>query len=322
MRLRMIAFCLGLLALHASSASAEDYPSRPIRIIVPSAAGGGFDLTARIISEKLSETLGKPVVVENRTGAGTLIGTQAVTQMPADGYTLLLGGVSNIALNPGLYKKLPYDPLKDFVPVTLAVNWSFTLVARKNLPMNTLPEVIAYAKAHPGELTYASAGNGTGQHIAMATTATLAGVKLTHIPYRGAAEAMQDVLAGRDDLFFDNTASSLSQVRAGAVKTLAVSSAKRQAVLPDVPSVMETGVAPLDMVTWFGLFARSGTPDAVIAKVRDAMKVVLADPKVVAVFEKTGGNVMHLSPEETETLVKHDVERWTKLLHEAGISLD
>src|SRR5262245_47580230 len=152
MRLRMLALCLGLMALPVMHASAAGYPDRPIKIIVPSAAGGGFDLTARIISDKLSQTLGEPVIVENRTSAGTLIGTQAVTLLPADGYTLLLGGLSNIALNPGLYKKLPYDSLKDFVPVSLAVNWSFTLVARKNLPMNTLQEVIAYAKAHPNEL--------------------------------------------------------------------------------------------------------------------------------------------------------------------------
>lgn len=321
--MRFIALALlGLVLCHVAPAAADDYPDHVVKIIVPSGAGGGFDTTARVVADKLGAALGQTVVIENRTGAGTLVGTDAVAKLPADGYTLLLGGLSNMALNPGLYKKLPYDPLEDFVPVSMIVKWSFTLLARKDLPQNTLQEVIAYAKAHPGELTYASAGSGTGQHVAMAVMTSLAGVKLTHVPFRGSAAAYQDLLGGRLDLFFDNTSSALPHVQAKALKVLAVSSAERQAIHPEVPTVMETGVAPLDMETWFGLFVRRGTPEPILEKLRAAMAAVLADARIRQVFEKTGGNMMDLSVAETEAMVKHDAVRWTKLLQDAGVTVE
>ena len=203
---------------------AQEFPAKAVRIIVPQPPGGGFDTTARVLAEKLGPLLGQTVVVENRPGAGTLVGTEAAAKAPADGYTLLLGGLSNIALNPGLYQKLPYDPLKDFVPVALPVSYSYTLVARKDLPQNTLKELIDFARANPDKVTYASGGNGSGQHIASAVVAHLAGVKMTHVPYKGAQAAYQDLIAGRVDLFFDITPTARGQVDGGAVKALAVSS--------------------------------------------------------------------------------------------------
>jgi tripartite-type tricarboxylate transporter receptor subunit TctC len=307
-------------AAAAAPASAQSYPDHTIKIVVPQPAGGGFDTVARVLADRLSPLLGQSVIVENRPGAGTLVGTEAVAKAPADGYTLLLGALSNIALNPGLYDKLSYDPLKDFTPIGLAVTWSYTLVARKDLPHKDLAALIAFARANPEKITYASAGRGSGQHIAMAVTAQLAGVKLTHVAYRGAQAAYQDILGGRVDLFFDISSTARSQVDGGSVRALAVSSKERQAMHPDVPSVAETGVAPLDMESWFGLFAPSGVPGPALDRLRAEFAKIVADPDVIALFGKTGGRVLKLSPAETEALIKSDVGRWTKLIREAGIT--
>jgi tripartite-type tricarboxylate transporter receptor subunit TctC len=299
---------------------AQTYPERTIKIIVPQPPGGGFDTVARVLADRLSPLLGQPLVVENRPGAGTLVGPEAAAKAPADGYTLLLGALSNIALNPGLYDKLSYDPLRDFAPVGLAVTWSYTLVARKDLPHKDLADVVAFARANPDAITYASAGRGSGQHVAMAVTAQLAGVKLTHVAYRGAQAAYQDVLGGRVDLFFDISSTARAQVDAGSVRALAVSSKERQPMHPAVPSVTETGVAALDMESWFGLFAPVGVPGPVLARLRAEFAKVLADPEVAALFGKTGGRMLNLSPAETDVFIKRDVERWTKLIREAGVS--
>lgn len=317
-----LAAALAACAVAAPSHAQQNYPDRPIKLIVPQPPGGGFDTVARILADRLGPALGQTVVVENRTGAGTLVGTEAVAKAPADGYTLLLGALSNIALNPGLYPKLPYDPLKDFTPIGLAVTWSYTLVARKDLPYKDLKELIAFAKANPEKITYASAGKGSGQHIAMAVTEKLAGVKLTHVPYRGAQPAYQDILGGRVDLFFDISSTARPQVEGGTVRALAVSSKDRQAFHPDVPSVSETGVAALDMESWFGLFAPAQTPAPIVARLRKELSGVLARPDVSELFAKSGGRVLKLSPEETDRLVRSDVERWTKLIREAGVSAD
>lgn len=321
-KLALAAAAAAFSVIAAPSDAQQNYPDRPIKLIVPQPPGGGFDTVARILADRLGPALGQAVVVENRTGAGTLVGTEAVAKSPADGYTLLLGALSNIALNPGLYPKLPYDPLKDFTPIGLAVTWSYTLVARKDIPYKDLRELIAFAKANPEKITYASAGRGSGQHIAMAVTEKLAGVKLTHVPYRGAQPAYQDILGGRVDLFFDISSTARAQVEGGTVRALAVSSKDRQSFHPDVPSVFETGLAPLDMESWFGIFAPSQTPAPIIARLRKELTDVLARPDVSELFAKTGGRVLKLSPEETEKLVRSDVERWTKLIKEAGVTAD
>jgi len=300
-------------------AAAQTYPSQTVKIIVPQPPGGGFDTVGRILADKLGPLLGQTVLVENRVGAGTRVGTEAASKATADGHTLLLGALSNIALNAGLYTDLPYDPLKDFTPIGLAVTWSYTLVARKDLPQKDLKELIAFARANPEKVTFASAGKGSGQHIAMAATAQLAGVKLTHVAYRGAQAAYQDILGGRVDLFFDISSTARSQVDAGTVRALAVSSKDRQKMHPDVPSVMETGVAPLDMESWFGLFAPAATPAPVLARLRAEFAKIVAMPEVAELFAKTGGRIMKLSVPETEALMKSEVARWTKLITEAGL---
>jgi tripartite-type tricarboxylate transporter receptor subunit TctC len=320
-RRAILAACLLATSTWASlpSAKAADYPSQTIKIIVPQPAGGGFDTVARVLADRLAPRLGQAVVVENRQGAGTIVGTQAAVQAPADGYTLLLGGLSNIALNPGLYANLPYDPRKDLVSIGLAVTWSYTLIARKDLPQQSLADLVAYARANPGKVTYASAGRGSGQHIAAAVTEHLAGVKLTHVPYRGAQAAYQDLMGGRVDLFFDISSTALPQVQGGTVRALAVSSRDRQPFHPDVPSVAETGVAALDMESWFGLFAPAATPPEVVARLRKELAAVLAEPEIEAVFARTGGRVLRLSAGDAEAMIQRDVTRWTDLVQAAGL---
>ena len=319
MRLTALAAAAAFAVVCSAHAAAQNYPNQTIKIIVPQPPGGGFDTVGRILADKLGPLLGQTVLVENRIGAGTLVGTEAAAKAAPDGYTLLLGALSNIALNVGVYEKLPYAPLKDFTPIGLAVTWSYTLVARKDLPQKDLKEVIEYARANPEKVTYASGGKGSGQHIAIAVTAQLAGVKMTHVPYRGAQAAYQDILGGRVDLFFDISSTARSQVDGGTVRALAVSSKDRQKMHPDVPSVMETGVAPLDMESWFGLFAPAATPAPILERLRAELAKVIAVPAVAEVFAKTGGRVLKLTPAEADAMIRRDIERWTRLIEEAGL---
>ncbi len=322
MRLTIVASLASILIAATPPALAQTYPDRAIKLIVPQPPGGGFDTVARVLADRISPLLGQPIIVENRPGAGTLVGTEAAARSPADGYTLLLGGLSNIALNPGLYLKLPYDPLKDFTAVGLAVSWSYTLVARNDLPYKDLHELIADAKANPGKITYASGGRGSGQHIALAMVEKLAGIKLTHVPYRGAQAAYQDILGGRIDLFFDISSTARAQVDANAVRALAVSSKARQAMHPTVPSVAETGVAALDMESWFGLFVPAATPEPVLTKLREAFTKVVATPETAELFAKTGGTTLRLTPAQTDAFVRSEVIRWTAALKDAGITAE
>jgi tripartite-type tricarboxylate transporter receptor subunit TctC len=295
------------------------YPNRPLRVIVPQPPGGGFDMVARALAERLGKSLGQSVVVENRPGSGTLVGTEAAAKAEPDGYTLLMGSVSNIALNMGLYDKLSYDSLRDFEPVGLAVSYSYTLMARNDLPFNTLQDVVAQARAQPGRLTYASAGTGSGQHVLAAALWHLAGVQLTHVPYRGAQAAYQDLLGGRVDLFFDLSSTARPQVEAGKVKALAVSGAERNPMHPNVPTLIETGVAALDLESWFGYFVPSRTPADVQERLRSELARVIASAELQEFFRSRGGKPLNLSAEQTRALVRRDVERWTRLVCEIGI---
>lgn len=313
-----------LLALAAAcaTAAAQSYPVRPVRIIVPQPPGGGFDSAARMLSEPLAALLGQPVVVENRPGGGTIIGTEAAAKAEPDGYTLLLGASANIVFTPALHKKLPFDPKSDFVPIGLAVANTYTLVARNDLPQASLREIVEFARANPGKLNYASAGNGTGQHIAATVLWHQSGVRLTHVPYKGAQAAYQDLIPGRVDLFFDATQTAKGQIDAGRVKAVAVSAAERLAIHPGVPTVRETGVADFEMVAWIGYFAPAATPAPVLARLRADFARVVATPEIGARFEKSGLRMLRLTLQETEALVARDIERWTQLIRAAGISAD
>jgi tripartite-type tricarboxylate transporter receptor subunit TctC len=318
-RLRVI--FIALLAL-TTSAVAQTYPSKPLRVIVPQPPGGGFDLVARTLAEPLAALLGQPVVVENRPGGGTVIGTEAVAKAEPDGYTLLLGASANLAFTPGLYKELPYNPKTDFVPLGLAAGFSYTLVARTEFAQSSLKEIVDYARVNPGKLTYASAGNGSGQHICAALVWYLAGVNVTHVPYKGAQAAYQDLIPGRVDLFFDASSTARGQVEGGRVKPLAVSGPARLGFHPATPTVRETGLIDFEIESWAGYFVRAGTPPAVLARLRDEFAKVVTHPEITASFEKRGARAMRMSAREAEPYVVGEIDKWTRLIREAGITSD
>jgi len=302
-----------------SAAPAQDYPSRPVRVVVPSAPGGGFDLVGRVLAQKLGEQTGQAFVVENRPGAGTLVGTQLAARSVPDGYNLVVGGLSNIALNMGLYREPGYDSLADFTCVGLVVSHSYTLIARKDLPLASLAEVIAFARANPGKLNIGTGGLGSGQHIGAAIIAALTGVDIVKVPYKGAQPVYQDMLAGRVDLFYDNTTTTRPYVESGQVKALAVSSRERAPTMPQLPTLIETGVVELEMETWFGLFAPARTSRAVIERLRAEVDRATRSAEVRSRLEMGSGRSLRVAPAETEAFVRSEVAKWTGLLRKAGI---
>jgi tripartite-type tricarboxylate transporter receptor subunit TctC len=317
--MRLIAI---LLAFACGAAAAQTFPSRPLRVIVPQPPGGGFDMVARTLAEPLAAQLGQPVVVENRPGGGAVVGTELVAKAEPDGYTILLGASANLVFSAGLYRNLPYDPKADFRPLGLAAGFGYTLVARNDLPFQSLKETIAYARANPGKLTYASAGNGTGQHMAAALLWQLTGVSATHVPYKGAQAVYQDLIPGRVDVFFDAASTARGHVEAGRVRALAVSPATRLPYHSGVPTVRETGVADFEWETWAGYFVRSGTPAPVLARLRDAFARVAAAPDTIANLEKRGARSMQVAAPEAEAILARDLERWIPLIRNAGITAD
>ncbi|WP_397408098.1 Bug family tripartite tricarboxylate transporter substrate binding protein [Polaromonas sp.] len=322
LRFAAAALLLAAAFLPLAHALSGTYPTKVVKVVVPQPPGGGFDFVGRLLADRLGKQMGQGVIVENKPGSGTLVGTDFVAKAAPDGYTLLVGSVSNLALNPGLYPNLPYDSLKDFEPLGLAVAYSYTLMARKDLPLASLQEVVAYARANPRRLTYASAGNGSGQHVLAAALWHLAGVEITHVPYRGAQAAYQDLLGGRVDLFFDLSPTARVQVDAGTVRALAVSGAARNPMHPAVPTLHETGAAALELESWFGYFAPAKTPPEVLARLRSDLAKVIAAPDVTEAFRKAGGKPMSLDTADTRALVQRDVERWTRLIRDAGIKAE
>ena len=318
---RALASTLALLALGVVTAHAQaGYPDRPVKIIVPIAPGGSYDLVGRHIADALSRRMGQAFVVENKPGAGTVVGTQAASQSEPDGYTLLVGGLSNMAFNSALYSKLGYDPLRDFVPVALVYRFGYVMVGRKDLPYAKLQDLVAAAKANPGSITVATAGVGTGQQLVAAAFMRAAAVKFLEVPYKGSPPAFTDLLAGRIDLFFDSMAAGLPYVQSGQARGIAVLSSKRSALAPDVPTMSEAGVPGLDVDSWLGIFAPAKVPPEIIAKLRRDIRASLPDLKER--FEKSGGEVWDVPDDKVDAFVASEYETWTKLIREAGIKLD
>jgi tripartite-type tricarboxylate transporter receptor subunit TctC len=311
-----------LLVAASATAAAQTYPNKPLRVVVPQPPGGGFDMVARTLAEPLGTLLGQSVIVENRPGGGTVVGTDVVAKAEPDGYTLLLGASANLVLSAGLYKKLPYDPKADFVPVGIAAIFTYTLVARNDLPFSSLPEIIAAARRNPGKLTYASGGNGSGQHICAALLWHGTGVSITHVPYKGAQLAYQDLIPGRVDMFFDASSTARGHIEAGRVKPIAVSGPSRLKLHPAVPTVRETGVLDFEMETWVGYFVRAGTPAPVLARLRADFDRVAAMPEVTATLEKRGAQPVRIPGPQAEAMLARDIEKWAQLIRAAGISAD
>jgi tripartite-type tricarboxylate transporter receptor subunit TctC len=312
---------VGLMAFAvAQVARAQSYPTRPVRIIVPIGPAGSYDIVGRLLADQLTKRLGQSFLVENRPGAGAIIGTQAVVASPPDGYTLLIGGLANMVFNAGLYKNLPYDPLNDLIPVALVFNISYTLVGSNDLPYGTPKEIIAAARKNPGGLNVAHVGNGSGQHIFGAAFQKITGTKLVEVSYRGSAAAFPDVIAGRINLFFDSTPAALPYVKSGQVKGIAILASKRHPQMPDVPTMTEAGVPGLEIDSWIGLCAPAKTPPDVIARLQQELTQSHAELKPR--FEANGGDLMVIPPAQLKDFVRSEHEKWIKVIQDAGIRLD
>jgi tripartite-type tricarboxylate transporter receptor subunit TctC len=311
---------LALAACASGAALAQPYPTRPIHIIAPYPAGGGYDFLSRLLGAEMSKSFGQPVVVENKSGANGNIGTDAAAKAAPDGYTLLMGGNSPLALNVGLYK-LPYDPVKDFAPISRVATQPNLLAAHPKVPVKSVAQLIEYAKANPGKLAYGSAGNGSPQHLAAELLKRMAGIDLVHVPYKGAAPNAAALLAGEVAIAFNVILLPLPQVQAGRLTGLAVASSKRSPLAPDIPTMTELGF-PIDIDTWYGLLAPAGTPREIIAKLNAETLRILNLPETLERTRSQGIELGGSTPEEFAALIKSDIAKWSKAVKEIGVKMD
>ena len=311
---------LTLSVIACGAAAQQSYPVKPIRFIVPFPPGGGTDILARQVANKMTETLKWNVVVDNRPGAGGTIGIEAAAKSPADGYTIVMGQTSNLAINPSLYSKLPYDPIKDLAPISLVAAFPIAITVSAKGPHKSLADVIATAKAKPDSVTYASSGNGTVAHLTGELLQRSAGVKLIHVPYKGAAQAFPDLIGGRTNMFLSSLETALPQVKAGTVRAIAVTSSKRAPAVPDVPTVAET-YKGFEATTWFGILAPAKTPEPILTRLNDEITKILQMPDVREHMAAGGGEVRS-GPREFAAVLRADLAKWSKIVKESGAKVD
>jgi tripartite-type tricarboxylate transporter receptor subunit TctC len=321
---RRVAIVGGIAALLALgvSAGAADYPSRPIVLVVAFTPGGPSDVLARIVGKQMEQLLGAPFIIENRPGAGGNIAADSVAHANADGYTLLMGNNGILATNASLYKKLTYSPQNDFVPITLIGTQANVLVVNPDVPARSLKELIALAKAQPGKLNFASSGHGAAAHLAGELFKAEAHIDMVHVPYKGAAPALQDVIAGHDQIMFATAASVIGFIKGGEVRALAVTTLKRTKALPDLPTMDEAGLKGFEASTWHGLVAPTGTPPQVIAKLHDAAIKALQDPGVQASLARLGVDIVGSTSQEFNAFIKAEIPKWTAIVKSSGATLD
>ena len=306
----------------AQATCAQDYPSKPIRFIVGFAPGGVTDIVARALSQKLYERLGQQVVVDNRAGGGGIIAAVTVAKAPPDGYTLLMSSVSIMATNVSMYSKLPYDPVRDFAPITLAVATPYLASVQAALPANTLGEFIALAKAKPGQLNFGSSGSGGGAHLAVELFKAMAGINLAHVPYKGAALALNDLLGGHIQLTFSQPPVVLPHIRSGRVKGLAITSAQRLAALPEFPTIAEAGLTGYEASSWQGVVAPAATPRAIILKLHAEIAQALRAPEIGARLAAEGSAPGGITPDEFALYIRREIVKWAKVVKESGVKVD
>jgi tripartite-type tricarboxylate transporter receptor subunit TctC len=314
------AFAAAVLA--CSGVSAQTYPSKPIRIVTPYNPGGTADIMARIVAQKLTEAWGHPVVVENRAGASGMIGADAVAKAAPDGYTLLAAYVTEIAIVPSLYPKAPYDPVRDLAPVALTALTPMILVMTPSVPAKSVREFVALAKAKPGQYAYASAGSGSPAHLAGELLQRVAGIQLTHVPYKGGGQALTDTLAGHTALFFSSMPSAIPHIKAGRLRGIAISTAQRSSAAPDVPTVAESGGFEFDIGAWNGLFAPAGTPKAIIDKLNAEVSHSLTAPDVKERLASEGADTAAWSADQFRTFVNAEVAKYAKIIRDAGVKAE
>ncbi|GKS93078.1 tripartite tricarboxylate transporter substrate binding protein [Acidovorax sp. SUPP2825] len=322
-RRTLLAAALAVAATAAvPNAFAQAFPNKPITIIVPFAAGGTTDILARVIGQGLSAELGQSVVVDNRAGAGGNIGGQMAARAPADGYTLFMGTVGTHAINAALYKKMPFDPVKDFAPLTRVANVPNLLVANPNQPYKTVQELIAYAKANPGKVNFGSSGSGSSIHLSGELFKSMAKVDMQHVPYKGSAPAVTDLLGNQIGIMFDNMPSAIQHVRSGKLRPIAVTTAKRSPELPDVPTIAEAGVPGYEATSWFGMFAPAGTPAPIVAQLNKALVKVLSQPETKKKLADQGAEPVSETPEQFAAFIQAESAKWGKVVKESGASVD
>jgi tripartite-type tricarboxylate transporter receptor subunit TctC len=308
-------------ALAGGLSRAQDFPARPIRIVVPFSPGGAVDGPTRAVAQEMTRRLGQRVIVDNRPGAGATIGSEAVAKSPADGYTLLLASQTN-AISASLYTRLAFNPVDDFAGISLLGREPGVLVVHPSLPVRNVAELVAYAKERPGQLNYASSGNGSGQHLFMALFAATAGIRLVHVPYRGSAQATTDLLAGTVPMAMPGAAGMVAHIRAGKLRALAVSGAERSPQLPDVPTLAESGLAGCTAYVWLALLAPKGTPAAVIERLNREARAALATPEVKGYFEQAGIEAIGSTPAEFDAFFRDERDRWARVVKETGARID
>ena len=311
-----------LLAVAALPVIAQGWPAKPIRLIVPSPPGDGSDLMARAIGQKLSEALGQQVVVDNRPGAGGRLGTELAAKAPADGYTLIMGNAGSHAINSALYKDLPYDIERDFVPVTQVMRAPNVLVVNAALPVTSVKELIALFKANPGKYSYGSGGNGSSAHLSAELFKSMAGVNVVHVPYKGATPALTDLIAGQVVMFMGNLPPAIGHIKSGRVKALAVTTAQRSALVPDIPTVAESGLPGFETVAWFGIFAPTGTPPEIVQRLADETAKAVQRPDIREAIANLGGEPVGNAPAAFAAIVKSDLAKWRKVVSDANVRVD
>ncbi len=317
----LIAALIAALVAAMPSIAADAWPTKPIHLIVPFAPGGGTDITARLVAQPLSEKLGQPVVIEHRPGAGTMLGTELAARAPADGYTLLLAAAPH-AINPALYKQVKYDAHRDFTPITMAITFPYVIAAHPGVPVQSIRDVISYGKTNPGKLTFGSSGIGSTNHLAGELFNRMAGVELTHVPYKGGGPALSDALGGHLALLFGTVLETLPQVRNGKLRGLAVSGGTRAAVAPELPTVAESGVPGYDVTGWYAFLAPAGTPRAIVTRLNDEITRILAAPAVRERLLSLGAEPSPTTPEKAQEFISTELLRWDRLIKAARISAD
>jgi len=319
----LIAAFAATCLLTSSVVNAESsYPTRPVNLVVPFSAGGPTDAMARILAQKLGERLGQQVVVDNRGGAGGSIAAELVARSKADGYTLFFGTTGTMAINPSLYANLRYDPVKDFAPVSLMATTMNVLVVNRQLPVKTLGDLVKLAKTKPDELTYGSAGNGSSNHLSGELFRTAAGIRINHIPYKGSAPALVDLLAGRISMMFDTIAQQTQNISAGKVTALAVTGPKRSPLLPDVPTAQQAGLDGFDVTIWYGVLAPHGTPDAIVNRLQREIGTIMATEEMKTRMQRDGAAAQSTTPTEFAALIKSDTAKWAPVVKNSGASLN
>ncbi len=312
--------CLWVFALVAG-ATAQDYPAKPVKIIIANAAGGASDVLVRIISPKLSESLGQQIVIDNRPGAGANIGAEIAARSPADGYTIFVASLPH-AIAPGLYKTLAYDLMRDFTPVTMFAEEQFCLVVHPSLPAPDVKGFIAFAKAHPGAISYGSTGSGAANHLAMELLQSMAGIRFVHVPYKSSGAALSDAINGRVPVLFVNLSPASTHVQSGKVRALAVTALKRSPLMPKVPTLDESGLAGYDVVNWFGFLVPAGTSDDIVRKLNGAVAKIVDSPDYKTRIAVLGAEPMTVAPEQMRTFLASEISKWGKVVKTTGARVE